>query len=183
MGHWASGRTLDIRLLKVITVITMHTKFPQSKENVANIPAGGLNGAALNGSLAERSVVDITRSSRLFTPEIPAVKTCQRYSSPIKRLIATSNRVLQQHGSTTAALQRRYIHIHTDIWNCLILYPTPRLLAAGDNNYKQMRQQISREQVSVQLNYNNHHSMKLADSWLIILTAYNNAAFVDAECS
>ena len=39
------------------------------------IPAGGLNGAALKGSVDERSVFDITRSSRLFTPEIPAVRT------------------------------------------------------------------------------------------------------------
>jgi len=50
-------------------------KFPQCKENIANQPAGGLNGAAPNGSVADRSVLDITRSSRLFTPEIPAVET------------------------------------------------------------------------------------------------------------
>jgi len=118
MGHWASGRTLDIRLLKVITVITMHTKFPQSKENVANIPAGGLNGAALNGSLAERSVVDITRSSRLFTPEIPAVKTCQRYSSPIKRLIATSNKsasTARIHHCSTAKALHTHTHRHMEL--------------------------------------------------------------------
>ena len=53
-----------------------------SKETEANRPAGGLNGAALNGSAADKSVLDITRSSRLFTPEIPAGRT-PMYLPPI----------------------------------------------------------------------------------------------------
>ena len=57
----------------------MHCKYTsvhvKGDDDMSDSPEG-LKGAALNGSTVDKSVLDITRSSRLFTPEIPQ-KLCK----------------------------------------------------------------------------------------------------------